>query len=105
VDDLELAERLRAHVLTLGDDVNVELGEGYVVFKRGGLEFAIVEPTAHHRLELGLHSPGVHFDDRFREAVGFGSRRITHRVSLPEHAEIDGELRARLRAAYALSAT
>jgi hypothetical protein len=89
----------------LGDDVKVELGEGYAVFKRGGLEFAIAEQTAHDRLELGLHNRGVPFDDRFREAVGFGSRRITHRVSLPEAAEIDDELHARLHTAYALSAT
>jgi hypothetical protein len=99
--NLELA--LRAHVMSFGDDVAVELGEGYVVFERRGRAFAIADPTAHGRLELGLHNPGLLFDDRFREAVGFGSRRITHRVSLPADAELDQELKARLHAAYELS--
>jgi hypothetical protein len=60
----------------------------------------IVEPAAHHR-PVGLHNPGPPFDERFREAIEFGSRRITHRVSLPEDAEIDDELHARLHTACA----
>jgi hypothetical protein len=35
--------------------------------------------------------------------VEFGSRRITHRTSLAEDAEIDEELHARLHAAYSLA--
>jgi hypothetical protein len=95
--------RLRAAIDQLGPDVRVEPRERYAQFDRGGNEFAIAEPTAHHRMEVGLRLPELPFDKRFREAVEFGSRRITHRVSVPENAEIDDELRARLREAYLLA--
>jgi hypothetical protein len=97
------SERFRPHVEGLGDDVRVRLRERYVEFDRGGLEFVIAEPTADHELEVGLHNPGLPFDARFREAEAFGSRRITHRVSVPEDAEIDADLHARLHDAYALA--
>jgi hypothetical protein len=101
---LPLWTLLREHVGSFGDDVGVELRERYAEFDRGGLEFAIAEPTSHHRMEVGLHNPGLPFDRRFREAVEFGSRRITHRVSVPEDtAAIDDDLHARLHAAYALA--
>jgi hypothetical protein len=100
---LPLWLRLRAHVEGFGDDVKVVPRERYAEFDRGGSEFVIAEPTADRELEVGLHNPGLPFDERFREAVEFGSRRITHRVSLPEDAEIDADLHARLHAAYALA--
>jgi hypothetical protein len=95
--------RLRTAIEGLGDDVRVERRERYAEFDRRGSEFVIAEPAADHRLELGLRNPGLPFDKRFREAVGFGSRRITHRTSLPEDAEIDAELHARLHDAYLLA--
>jgi hypothetical protein len=100
---LPLWVRVRAHIEEFGDDVRVEPRERYAEFDRRGSEFVIAEPTAHHRLELGLHNPDLPFDERFREALEFGSRRITHRVSVPEDAEIDDELHARLHEAYALA--
>jgi hypothetical protein len=100
---LPLWLRLRSHVESFGDDVRIEARERYAEFDRVGLEFAIAEPTAHHRMEVGLHNPGLPFDETFREAVEFGSRRITHRVSVPENAEIGDELHARLHAAYVLA--
>jgi hypothetical protein len=100
---LPLWQRLRAAIEELGDDVRTEPRERYAEFERRGKEFVVVEPTAHRRMQVGLHNPGLPFDERFREAVGFGSRRITHRTSLPEDAEIDPELHARLHAAYALA--
>jgi hypothetical protein len=99
---LPLWLRLRAHVEGFGE-VDVALGGRYARFERGGSEFAIAEPTAHHRMEVGLRNPGLPFGETFREAVGFGSRRITHRVSVPENAEIGPELHARLHAAWALA--
>jgi hypothetical protein len=43
------------------------------------------------------------YDERFREANEFGSRRITHRITLADTSTIDDELRARLHAAYLLA--
>jgi hypothetical protein len=100
---LPLWLRFRPTVESLGPDVRLERHERYARFDRKGSEFTIAEPTAHHRMEVGLHNPGLPYDDRFRDAMGFGSRRITHRVSLPEDGDIDDDLLARLRAAYALA--
>jgi hypothetical protein len=100
---LPLWLRLRAHVESLGADIGVEPRERYVEFDRRGQEFAIAEPTSDHVLELGLRNPGLPFDERFRPADEFGSRRITHRVAVPADAEIDADLHARLHAAYALA--
>jgi hypothetical protein len=97
---LPLWLRLREALDRLGPDVRVRPRESYAEFDRVGEEFLIAEPTSHHRLELGLHNPGLPFTARFREAPEFGSRRITHRVSLPEPNNLDADLLARIREAY-----
>jgi uncharacterized protein DUF5655 len=102
-EEMPLWLNLRREIEGLGPDVRLEVRGRYVLFDRGGEEFAITEPAAHRHLEVGLHNPGFPFDARFREAVEFGSRRITHRVTLHETATIDDDLRARLRAAYFLA--
>jgi hypothetical protein len=98
---LPLWLRLRAHVESFGPDVKLTRRDRYAEFDRVGAVFAIVEPAAHRRMEIGVHNPGLPFDDRFRDATGFGSRRITHRVVLAEDADIDDDLHARLHDAYA----
>lgn len=100
---LPLWDRLRSHVETFGHDVRVEVREPYAELKRMGSVFVIAEPTAHRRMEVGLHDPGLPSDQRFRDAAAWGPRRITHRVTLSEGAEIDDELHARLHLAYLLA--
>jgi hypothetical protein len=100
---LPLWLRLRSAVEELGSDVRVRPRMVYAEFDRGGEEFLIAEPTSHHRLELGLHNPGHPVTPRFRPADEFGSRRITHRISLPEPNELDPELLERIRDAYELA--
>jgi hypothetical protein len=102
-EEMPLWLELRHELENFGPDVKLEVRDRYAAFDRGGEEFAITEPAAHRHLEVGLHNPGLPFDERFREAVEFGSRRITHRVTLHETATIDGDLRARLHAAYLLA--
>jgi hypothetical protein len=102
-EEMPLWLELRSKIEGFGGDVKLEVRERYAAFDRGGEEFAITEPAAHRRLVVGLHNPGLPFDNRFREAVEFGSRRITHRVTLAETAPLDDELRARLRTAYLLA--
>jgi hypothetical protein len=100
---LALWYRLRSHVESFGDDVRVEVREPYAELERVGSVFVIAEPTAHRRMEVGLHDPGLPHDRRFRDATDWGPRRITHRVTLSEDAEIDDELHARLHIAYLLA--
>jgi hypothetical protein len=100
---LPLWLRLRPAVEELGPDVRVRARMVYAEFDRLGEEFLIAEPTSHRRIELGLHNPGLPVTRRFRPADEFGSRRITHRISLPEPNELDDELLARIREAYELA--
>jgi hypothetical protein len=100
---LPLWLRLYPEIESFGGDVRVSVRDRYAELDRVGALFVLAEPTAHRRLEVGLRNPGLPFDERFREAAGFGPRAITHRVSLPEDAEIDEELHARLHAAYLLA--
>jgi hypothetical protein len=102
-EEMPLWLELRQEIEKFGPDVKLEVRERYAAFDRGGEEFVITEPAAHRHLQVGLHNPGLPFDERFREAVEFGSRRITHRITLHETATVDDELRARLHAAYLLA--
>lgn len=100
---LPLWLRLRPVVERLGPDVRVRPRMVYAEFDRDGEEFLIAEPTSHRRLEVGLHNPGLPVTQRFRPADEFGSRRITHRISVPGPDELDTELLARIREAYELA--
>ena len=101
---LPLWLQLRPAVEQFGPDVRVRPRMVYAEFDRGGEEFLIAEPTSHRRLEIGLHNPGLPVTMRFRPAEEFGSRRITHRISLTtEPDELDAELLARIREAYELA--
>jgi hypothetical protein len=100
---LPLWLRLRPAIEGLGDDIRLQLPERYIEYDRGGRILALVEPTAKREIELGLHNPGLPFDKRFHDAAGWGPKSITHRVAIPEDAEIDDELQARLHDAYALA--
>jgi hypothetical protein len=102
-DLLPLWLQLRPAVEGLGSDVRVRPRMVYAEFDRGEEEFLIAEPTSHRRLEVGLHNPGLPVTPRFRPADEFGSRRITHRISLPEPNELDAEVLTRIREAYELS--
>ena len=100
---LPLWQRLRPIVERLGPDVRVRPRMVYAEFDRRAEEFLIAEPTSHRRLEIGLHNPGLPVTRRFRPADEFGSRRITHRISLPDPDELDVELLSRIREAYDLA--
>jgi hypothetical protein len=100
---LPLWYRLQSHVETFGGDVRVDVREPYAKLERVGSVFVIAEPTAHRRMEVGLHNPGLPSEPRFRDATDWGPRRITHRATLSEDAEIDDELHARLHLAYLLA--
>jgi hypothetical protein len=100
---LPLWLRLREHIESFGPDIRVRVRDRYAELDRAGEVFVIVEPTAHRRMHVGLHNPGLPTDARFRDAVEFGPRRITHRITLTEDAQIDDDLHARLHTAYMLA--
>jgi predicted transport protein len=94
--------RLMSVIEELGEDVIVEPRQTYVAFSRGR-QFALLQPSTATRLDVGLVLPDAADTARLRPAGSFGSGRITHRVSLAHEDELDAELTAWLRAAYAVA--
>jgi hypothetical protein len=99
-----ILSRLTSVIEELGDDVETHHGDTSVAFSRAA-QFAVLEPSTPTRLDVGLVLPDAAETERLRPAGDFGSKRITHRVSLAHEDEIDGELTEWLRAAYAAAAT
>jgi hypothetical protein len=95
-----IATRLTSVIEELGGDVTRDERDTYVAFSRGR-QFAVLEPTAPTRLDVGLVLPDAEATERLRPAGSFGPETVTHRVSLAHEDEIDGELAGWLRAAYA----
>jgi hypothetical protein len=94
-----IVTRLTSIVEELGPDVVAEPRESGVAFRRGR-EFAVLQPSAPTRLDVGLVLQDALETERLRPAGSFGSDRITHLVSLGHEDEIDAELLTWLRDAY-----
>jgi hypothetical protein len=94
---------LTSAIEELGADVKVEPRRTYVAFSRVR-QFALLQPSAATRLDVGLVLPGARETPRLRPAGSFGSGRISHRVSLAHEDEIDPELTGWLRDAYDVAA-
>ena len=92
-------EAVAAEITALGDDVEPGPRGTYVSFGRPK-QFALLQPSTRTRVDLGLRLLDVEPTERLLAAGSFGSGNITHRVALEDPAEVDGELRGWLRAAY-----
>ena len=90
-------EAMRA-VAALGGDVELAPKKGYVSLRRRK-QFAMLQPGA-HGVSLGLILPGVEPAGRLEPAAGWNAL-FTHRVRLTSREEVDVEVRAWLREAYA----
>jgi predicted transport protein len=89
-----------AAVRALGDDATVDPRKTYVSFSRAR-QFALVQASTRTRVDLGLRLVDPPASERLVPAGSFGSGNISHRVSLTTTADVDGELRGWLQAAYA----
>jgi predicted transport protein len=92
-------EKLLAYVLSLGDDVRVEVRQGYVAFARAK-QFALLQPSTKTRADLGLVLPDVAPSGRLAASNNFGSGSINRRVALATPNDVDAEIEGWLRAAY-----
>jgi predicted transport protein len=90
-------DAVRAAVLALGDDVTTEGRGTYVPFVRKR-QFAAVAAASASRIDLGLRLPDPPASGRLQPATAPGS--ATHKVVLTAVEDVDGEVRALLRAAY-----
>ena len=90
-------EAVREAALSLGDDVTIE-GRGTIVPFVRRRQFAAVAAATASRIDLGLRLPQPPDSSRLQPAAAPGS--ATHKVPLHTEADVDGEVRALLLAAY-----
>jgi len=93
-----LHDRLMAVIGSFGTDVTVAPKKGYLSIRRKK-QFAMIQPSAAGRVDLGLILPGVPADGRLEPAGGFNAL-FTHRVRVLCADDVDATLTAWLHAAY-----
>jgi len=89
--------------LDLGNDVTLNVRQGYVALVRGK-QFAAIAPTTKTKVDLGLRLRGLDspLSGRVTEAKNLGGGSITHKISLASVDEIDVEVKTLLWSAYFL---
>lgn len=92
-------DALAAKISKFGSDVKFAPNMTYVNLLRSGKKFAIVQPSAAERLDIGIKRKGVAPTKRF-EAAGSWNAMVTHRVRITDAQEIDKELVTWLKEAY-----
>jgi hypothetical protein len=93
-----LHDALMKAIETLGDDIELAPKNGYVSVRRRK-QFAMIQPSAAGRIDLGLILRDVPADARLESAAGFNAL-FTHRVRLLRPADIDAPLIGWLQLAY-----
>jgi hypothetical protein len=93
-----LHDALMTTIQALGDDIEIAPKKGYVSLRRRK-QFAMIQPSAAGRIDLGLILRDVPPDARLESAKGFNAL-FTHRVRLTSTADIDPQLTAWLQRAY-----
>lgn len=73
--------------------------KGYVSFRRSK-QFGLAQPSTKDRLDLGLTLKGVESGGRL-EAAGSWNAMVTHRVRIASAEEVDAEVEAWIRQAWA----
>ena len=95
-----LHDQLMAEILGLGPDVSLAPKKGYVSLRRPRKQFAMIQPSAAGRIDLGLILPGVPAGGRLEPAGSFNAL-FTHRVRVTYGGDLDDALAGWLAAAYA----
>lgn len=93
-----LHDALMNAIEALGDDIELAPKKGYVSVRRRK-QFAMIQPSAAGRIDLGLILRDVPMDPRLESAAGFNAL-FTHRVRLFRTADIDTQLIGWLERAY-----
>lgn len=91
-------DRLIAIVSGFGSDVELAPKKGYVSLRRSK-QFAILQPSARDRFDVGINLKGVEPGPRL-EASGSFNAMVSHRVRIGSIEQIDEELVGWLRAAF-----
>jgi hypothetical protein len=92
-------EKLMGQATKFGPDVTASANETYVNLVRGKKKFAILQPSAADRLDIGVKLKVVRPEGRF-EVAGSWNTMVTHRIRIGDPAEIDAEVLSWLKNAY-----
>jgi hypothetical protein len=95
---LPIHQAVMAVVATLGTDLEIAPKKSYLSLRRRK-QFGMVQPATTH-VDLGLVLPGHATTDRLESAATFNAL-FTHRVRVRSVGDVDPELVAWLREAYA----
>jgi len=93
-----LHDALMTTIRAFGDDIETAPKKGYLSLRRRK-QFAMIQPSAAGRIDLGLILRDVPPQARLESAEGFNAL-FTHRVRLTSTADIDPQLTAWLQRAY-----
>ena len=93
-----LHDALMKAILAFGDDIELAPKKGYLSLRRRK-QFAMIQPSAAGRIDIGLILSDVPAEARLESATGFNAL-FTHRVRVPSPADIDAQLIGWLRQAY-----
>lgn len=94
-----LHDQLMAMISTLGLDVGQAPKKGYISLRRPRKQFAMIQPSAAGRIDLGLILPGAPSGGRLEPSGSFNAL-FTHRVRVTAAGDLDDELAGWLTAAY-----
>jgi hypothetical protein len=91
-------DALMTSITAFGDDVEVAPKKGYLSLRRRK-QFAMIQPSATGRIDVGLTLRDMPVGGRLESAAGFNAL-FTHRVRVSSLPDVDGELISWLRSAY-----
>lgn len=92
-------DKLVASVSKFGKDVELAPKKAYVSLRRNK-QFAIIQPSTKTRLDLGINLKGEPPTERLESSGSFNSM-VSHRVRLTSESDVDKEVIAWLKQAYA----
>jgi hypothetical protein len=95
-----LHDQLMATIGGLGADVTLVPKKGYISLRRPRKQFAMIQPSAAGRIDVGLILPGIPPGGRLEPAGSFNAL-FTHRVRVASASDLDDTLGGWLAAAYA----
>jgi len=93
-----LHDALMSVIGGFGDDIEVAPKKGYLSLRRRK-QFAMIQPSAAGRIDVGLILPGTAVGARLESATGFNAL-FTHRVRVASDSDVDDQLTGWLRQAY-----
>ena len=96
-------DALAAKIAKFGPDVEISSNMTYINVVRKGKKFAILQPSAAGRFDIGIKLKGAKPTRRL-EAAGSWNAMVTHRVRISDSKQIDKEVLAWLKQAYEAAA-